>query len=55
MEYFFMFVGLGFFLYVLFIVERADEKRYDRKLNEMREFGVHRQQKRLLMKRARIR
>lgn len=39
MEMFFLLLGLGFFLYVMWIIERADEKRYDRKLNEMREFG----------------
>lgn len=46
MEYVLFFVGLGFFLYVMFIIERYDEKRYERKLNEQREFGYKKTQRR---------
>jgi hypothetical protein len=48
MEYILFFIGLGFFLYIIFIVERAEEKRYDRKLNERREFGYEAQKRRSL-------
>lgn len=39
MEYAFMLLGLGFFLYVIYRIERADEKRQDQKMAERREFG----------------
>jgi hypothetical protein len=51
MEYFMLFIGLGFFLFVMFIIERADDKRYERKVNEMREFGTHEQRKLTLIQR----
>ena len=42
MEFFFMFIGLGFFLLVIWKVEAAEERHYQRKLNEAREFGFQR-------------
>ena len=39
MEYFFMFIGLGFFIYIIWMVQVAEERSYQRKLTEQREFG----------------
>lgn len=39
MEFFFMFVGLAFFILIIWKVEAAEERQYQRKLNEAREFG----------------
>lgn len=38
----FLFIGLGFFLYSMLIVERSEQRSYDRKLMEAREFGFRR-------------
>ena len=48
MEYILFFIGLGFFLYIIFIIERAEERRYERKLNERREFGYDAPKRRFL-------
>lgn len=37
----FMLIGLGFFIFMIWFVENAEERNYQRKLNEAREFGVH--------------
>lgn len=39
MEFFFMFIGLGFFLFVMWMILSSEQKTYDRTLNERREFG----------------
>lgn len=39
MEFIFMIFGLGFFIFVIWMVESSDERRYQRKLMEHREFG----------------
>lgn len=39
MEFIFMVFGLGFFIFVIWMVESADERRYQRRLKEVREFG----------------
>lgn len=41
MEIAFMVFGLGFFIYVVWMVENSEERTYQRKLNEAREFGKH--------------
>ncbi len=41
MEIAFMVFGLGFFIYVIWMVQVAEERTYQRKLNEAREFGTH--------------
>ena len=35
----FMLIGLGFFIFIIWMVEAAEERNYQRKLNEAREFG----------------
>lgn len=40
METAFMVFGLGFFLYVIWLVQNAEERRYQRKMAELREFGT---------------
>ena len=45
MEYFFMFIGLGFFISIIWMVQVAEERMYQRKLNEQREFGYQKQKK----------
>lgn len=35
----FMLIGLGFFIFVMWTVENAEERNYNRKLSEAREFG----------------
>lgn len=35
----FMLIGLGFFIFIIWMVENAEERNYQRKLNEAREFG----------------
>lgn len=45
MELFFMLFGLGFFTWVIQYTARQSDKDYERTLNERREFGVHRPQK----------
>lgn len=42
----FMVFGLGFFLFVAWIIFRQDTIDYDRKLNERREFGYFDQRRR---------
>lgn len=39
MDFFFMFIGLGFFLFIIWFVVQQHDKEYNRKLNEQREFG----------------
>lgn len=39
MEFFFLFIGLGFFLFVIWLVVNTEERDYNRRLNERREFG----------------
>lgn len=39
MEFLFLLIGLGFFLFVINIVLNSDRESYARKLNEQREFG----------------
>lgn len=39
MEFIFMIFGLGFFIYVIWMVQIAEERMYQRKLTEQREFG----------------
>lgn len=39
MEIAFMVFGLGFFLFVVLMIERSEERSYQRRLNEAREFG----------------
>lgn len=39
MEYFLLFVGLGFFLFIVVLALRTEREDYSRKLNEQREFG----------------
>lgn len=36
---FFMLFGLAFFIYVIWKVEQSDDTRYQRRLDEAREFG----------------
>lgn len=43
-EYFLLIFGLGFFIYVVWIVQVAEERQYQRRLNEKREFGVRSQE-----------
>lgn len=38
-EFFFLLLGLGFFVYIIILVERSEERMYQRRLNEAREFG----------------
>lgn len=39
MEYVLFFIGLGFFLFVIWMIQLSEERMYQRKLNEQREFG----------------
>jgi hypothetical protein len=39
MEMILFFVGLGFFIFIIWMVQVAEERMYQRKLNETREFG----------------
>lgn len=39
MEYILFFIGLGFFIFIIWMVQVAEERMYQRKLNEQREFG----------------
>lgn len=36
---FFMLFGLGFFIFVVWKIEKSEDDRYQRRLNEAREFG----------------
>lgn len=36
---FFMIFGIGFFIYVVWKIELSEDARYQRRLNEAREFG----------------
>jgi hypothetical protein len=47
MEYFFMFIGLGFFLFVIWMIQVGEERMYQRKLNEQREFGYEKRRRRI--------
>lgn len=33
---FFLFVGLAFFIYIIMLVERADDRRYERRLEMLK-------------------
>ena len=46
MEMFLFFIGLGFFIAVIWMVQVAEERMYQRKLNEQREFGYEKQKRR---------
>lgn len=35
----FLAFGLGFFLFVIYMIVRSEREAYDRRLNEAREFG----------------
>jgi hypothetical protein len=48
-EYFLFFISLGFFIFIIWMVQIAEERMYQRKLNEQREFG-YRKDKYLLRK-----
>lgn len=39
-EWILFFVGLGFFLFVMHYIIRDEDKTYQRRLNEKREFGL---------------
>lgn len=39
MEFFFMFIGLGFFLFVMDGIRKDRNVEYERRLSEAREFG----------------
>lgn len=43
-DFVFLVFGLGFFLYVFIVIERSNDKQYERRLNEMREFGLHQEE-----------
>lgn len=45
MEMFFLFIGLGFFLLCIKIVLSSEKEEYQRRVNEMREFGFRFDQK----------
>jgi len=47
MEFVLFFVGLGFFIFVIWTVQVAEERMYQRKLNEQREFGYEEQKRKL--------
>ena len=38
-DMFFMLLGLGFFIWIIVWVEHAEERNYQRKITEAREFG----------------
>ena len=38
----FMLIGLGFFIFMIWFVEHSEERNYQRKLTEAREFGFKR-------------
>lgn len=38
-EIFFMLLGLAFFIYCIWFVERIEDRNYQRKIQEAREFG----------------
>lgn len=40
LEMTFLLFGLGFFLFVVLIINRDNREQYERRLNEKREFGV---------------
>ena len=39
MEFFFMIFGLGFFLFAVHYIVRTEERDYQRRISEAREFG----------------
>jgi hypothetical protein len=45
MENILFFIGLGFFIFVIWMVQVAEERMYQRKLNEQREFGYEDQKR----------
>lgn len=45
MEIFFMLIGLGFFVFVIWLVLNQNNIEYNRQLNERREFGYRKQKR----------
>lgn len=39
------FIGLGFFVFIIWMVQVSEERMYQRKLNEQREFGYEEQKR----------
>ena len=44
-DFFFMFIGFGFFAWILRLVIHESDKDYNRELNERREFGYQKQKR----------
>jgi hypothetical protein len=45
MEFFFMFIGLGFFIFIILMVLHESDKSYHRSIMEAREFGFQKQKR----------